>query len=181
MTDGTSFCQKCGTALPAGATFCPKCGASVVQGQAQAGAEFRRRGEKSEKREKQEKKEKGEKNEKSERGDITGIVAAGASLIWLGMAFFLEESGYIPRDIWGAYFMLGLGAIFVIEGIFIYATKHYGRGFIIAGGVLMILGFAIIEDRALSHPINFWALMLIVLGVFILVAGIWARRRAPRP
>ncbi len=177
MTDGVAFCHKCGTALPAGATFCPKCGASIAQVPGQAG-EARRRGEKSEKREKQEKRE---KNEKSQRGDITGIFAAGAALIWLGIAFYLEENRYIPSDIWGAYFILGLGAIFVVQGILIRASGRSGLGPVVAGVVLAVLGFAVIEDRALSHPLSFWALVLILLGVFILVAGIWGRRRAPRP
>ncbi len=145
------------------------------------GSDVRRKNEKGEKHEKREKQEKREKNEKAERGDITGIVVAGAALIWLGFAFFLEENGYIPTDIWGAYFIAGLGVIFILQGIVKYASGRYGLGAIVAGGVLAALGLAVIGDRALNHPISFWALILIGLGVFVLVAGISARRRAPRP
>lgn len=131
-----------------------------------------------EKQEKQEKHEKGEKNEKGRGGDITGAVTGGLILIWLGVTFFLQENNYIPSENWWAYFLIGIGAILVFQGVLRYGmSRRPFVGSFIGGCVLLLIGFSFVQ----GVTADLWPLILVVIGAFVLLSGTIGRRRRPTP
>lgn len=185
MSAAVRYCRKCGAALPDGATFCPTCGTPVaVSGTTSETTtpprryEYRHeKQEKREKGEKQEKHEKGEKGEKGRSGDVTGALVGGLILIWLGVTFYLQQIGTISSNNWWAYFLFGLGAILILQGVIIYARGRHGMGPIIGGAILMFLGVAFITNATT----NLWPLILVIIGVAVIAGGITSRRRVPSP
>jgi hypothetical protein len=171
--------------MPGGAAFCPKCGraaagpVSFQQGTQAPGTVVR--GEKAEKHEKHEKREKREKGEKGERGGLLGAMMGGLILIWLGLTFFLDQNGYLAHDIWWAYFLLGVGAILILQGVVLYSRGRVGLGPLIGGSIIVFVGLDAIAAVQLNFSERFWPLIIVVLGVFVLVGGVASRRRVPKP
>ncbi len=179
MPDGAGFCHKCGAQLPPGATFCARCGAAVAMAGTAAGVPPPMpRGEKHEKHEKHEKNEKGEK---AAGGGMLGALVGGLVLIWLGITFFLEQNGNLPSDIWWAYFVLGVGAILIMEGAVIYTRGHYGLGPVIGGVFLIFAGVSAIATNNYRIQTQIWPLAIVVIGVLVLASGFVFRRRVPKP
>ncbi len=180
MAAESSFCHKCGSPLPGSATFCPKCGTSVATAAApQVGTG--RRNEKGEKHEKREKHEKGEKNEKQGGSGILGAVAGGLIIIWLGITFYLQDNGYLSPETWWAYFLVGVGAVLVFQGVVLLAEHRRGLGPLIGGAAAVFIGASTIATREYNLTSSLWPLVIVLLGVFVIVAGITARRRVPTP
>ena len=136
------------------------------------------RGEKAEKHEKH---EKGEKGEKSGWRGMLGAGVAGLILIWLGTTFFLEQNGYLPSDIWWAYFISGTGIVLILEGVAIYSRGHYGLGPIIGGAVLLFGGVSAITTANYTIETELWPLVIVFIGAVVIVTGIIFRRRVPTP
>ena len=100
-------------------------------------------------------------------------------MIWLGITFFLTTSNYIAWSQWWAYFILGLGAIFLLRAAIVYASnrrKGLVVGPAIAGLVLIVVGLA-----SILNVTNWWWLILIALGVAIVVMALRERSQNPRP
>lgn len=157
------------------AVFCPKCGNPIAASSIPP-LQRRQTREKGEKSEKREKGEKGEKNEKSR--DWTGSIVGGLILIWLGVTFYLSQTGYIGSGKWWAYFLIGLGIIFLVQSILRYiALRHRSQalGSLVAGLILTAIGFSAVIG------IGGWWLLFIALGAVIIVIGIVAASRTPRP
>lgn len=186
MSEGTRFCHKCGAPLPAGAVFCPKCGTPLPSGAAppSAGPEryppsapMRAR---EEKHEKQEKQEKHEKHEKGRGGDLAGAITGGLILIFLGVLLYyasLGTSAVTFGNFW-EYFLVGIGVIFVVQGIVRYGEKGVPYfGSFIGGAVMIIVGLAFIT----SGSLNLWPLILVVLGAAAIISAFTSRRHNPRP
>ena len=142
---------------------------------------MREKAEKREKHEKREKREKREKNEKGGEGGVLGALVGGALLIWLGATFFLEQNGYVAGDVWWAYFLAGVGAILILQGVFLYARGRTGLGSVIGGFFALFIGLSSVAARAYSFSDKLWPLLIVVLGVLVLVAGFATRRRVMRP
>jgi len=191
MSTGNAFCSKCGSPIVPGSAFCSKCGAPVAStAQApQAPLSWREqrrmwrdqwKGERHQRHEKSEKHEKAEKSEKQEKGagGMGGALIGGAVLIWLGLSVYLQQAGVISSSNLGAYFLFGLGAILVADGLLrsLQGSRAYS-GVIIGGAVLMFLGLAVIE----SSWQTFWPFILVVLGLAVILGGFSARRRSPTP
>jgi hypothetical protein len=169
----TPFCPKCGAEISPDAVFCPKCGAQIAAAPAPPP---RYRGEKEEKSEKG---EKHEKHEKHEPGDRTGPLVGGLILIWLGITFYMAQVGYIIWADWWAYFLIGIGVILLIQGAIRYAVLAYrasATGSLIGGTVVLIVGLA-----GAAGMRNWWWMIFIALGIAIIVSGIAARKRTPKP
>jgi len=175
------YCINCGAEVEEDAQFCPNCGRAqrpvsygVLAGPAG------QRGEKAEKQEKGEKEGKGGKNEKGEKDEGgTGPLTGGLILIWLGITFFLTTSNYITWSSWWAYFLLGLGVIFLLRAVIVYASnrrKGLVLGPAIAGTILMVVGIA-----SILNITNWWWLILVALGIAIVVMALRERRQNPRP
>jgi len=182
MSGNVGFCHKCGAQLPEGATFCPKCGSAVTGSTVfQVGGQTPTRMEKREKAEKHEKHEKSEKGEKGQGGGMIGAVVGGFILIWLGVTFFLEQNNYLPGDVWWAYFLSGVGAILILQGVLLYSRGRIGAGPIIGGAFALLIGLNFIAAVKFNFTDQLWPLILVALGVFVLVAGVASRRRVPSP
>jgi len=183
MSGVNAFCSKCGSPLTPGAAFCNKCGAPVAPTaqapQPQPSWREQRRMERRA-RHAHEKGEKAEKNEKQEKGGsgMGSALVGGAVLIWLGLTVYLQQTGVLSANNLGGYFLFGLGAILVVDGLArsLGGSRAYS-GVTIGGAVLMFLGLAVIE----SAWQNFWPLILVALGIVVIVGGFSARRRSPSP
>jgi hypothetical protein len=96
-------------------------------------------------------------------------VSGGLILIFLGVLFLLTEMDRISWADWWAYFLVGLGGIFLIEAL-LRASSVEGRrgmgGRLVAGLILVAIGGA--------HLIGFeewWPLVLIAVGIGVLVSA----------
>jgi hypothetical protein len=128
--------------------------------------------------EKEEKREKNEKNEKGRGGDITGAVTGGLILIWLGVTFFLSENNYFPAGNWWAYFLMGIGAILIIQGVLRYGmSRRPFIGSFIGGAIIFIIGLAFAQN----FSVDLWPLFLVAIGVVILLSAVVGRQRRPAP
>ena len=182
MPDGAGFCQRCGYPLPFGAAFCPRCGAAAAPSPTATPSPQQPPAlQRHEKGEKHEKREKNEKGEKSVHGGMLGPIVGGLILIWLGTAFFLEQNGNLPSDIWWAYFISGVGIILIVEGAYIYSRGHVGIGPLIGGAFLTFAGLSAISTHNYTIPSQLGALAIVVMGVLVLVVGLTFRRRVPAP
>ncbi len=162
------FCPKCGQEVPDDAVYCPKCGTKIGTGKR----------EYYEKREKEEKGEKKEKEEKHEPSDISGAIVGGLVLIWLGVTFYLAETGFIKWSAWVAYFLLGLGAILVIQALIKYFTSPYkGSAYGIAIGGIVVASIGLVMMYEITV---WWPLIFIVLGIIVIVSSITSRKRSPK-
>jgi hypothetical protein len=97
-------------------------------------------------------------------------LTGGLILILLGVLFLLTEMGRIGWADWWAYFLVGLGGIFLLEA-FIRMFSAEGRrgasGKIIAGLILAVIGGAHILGLE-----EWWPLILIAVGVGVLISGL---------
>jgi len=141
-----SFCPKCGAKVDEEMAFCPKCGAPLKVEQPQdlkeTGKEFgegmrehgrelrermreerrqlreqRRRDEKAEKDEKGEKNEQPEKYEKREFSFV-GPLIGGLVLLFLGLMFYVQLTGYLKPEIVWALMFVTIGAIIIVAVIY---------------------------------------------------------------
>lgn len=141
---------------------------------------WERRRERHEKQEKQEKREKQEKGEKGRGGELAGAITGGLVLVLLGILFYLAQAG-LMHVTWGnfwEYFIIGLGAILIIQGLVRYAERgraYYGS--FIGGVILMLLGFAFVA----TSNYDIWPLILVVIGVAVIASAFVGRRRNPVP
>jgi hypothetical protein len=101
-------------------------------------------------------------------------LTGGLILILLGVLFLLTEMGRISWADWWAYFLVGLGGIFILEFIISSLTTAHRptrTGRLIAGLVLAIIGGA--------HLVGFeewWPLILIAVGVGLLLSPLFGKK-----
>lgn len=170
------FCPKCGAEVSDDVAFCPKCGNQISVSPAAVGRRYAR-GEKEEKREKGEKEEKHEKEEKP--SDRTGPLVGGLILIWLGITFYLVQARYIGWNEWWSYFLIGIGVVLIVQAVIRYTSSRFkgaAMGFLIGGVVLLIIGLA-----GTMGMKDWWPLVLIAIGVVVILGGVTARMRTPKP
>lgn len=120
------------------------------------------------------KKEEQEKNnqgsEKKHRRDHYSGIFGGLILILLGVLFLLATMDVISWEDWWAYFLLGLGTIFIIEFIVRSVTlayRHQHKGKLVVGIVLLIVGGAHILGM-----VSWWPLILIAVGIIIVFTSL---------
>jgi cation transport ATPase len=173
---GLPYCQKCGAEIAADAAFCPRCGqqTAVSPAPVERGHEREEKREKSEKREKE---EKGEKEEKSE--DKTLPLVGGLILVWLGISFYLVQAHYIDWNEWWPYFLIGIGVVLILQAVVRYSSSRFrgvAMGTLIGGAVLLIIGLA-----GMTGMKDWWAFVLIAIGLVVIIGGMTARMRTPKP
>ena len=129
----------------------------------------------SKKEEKMQKKEEvQEKNsqggEKGHKRDPYSGIFGGLILILLGILFLLATMDVLSWADWWAYFLVGLGGIFIIEFIVRSVTPAYRqqhRGKLVVGTVLIMIGGAHILGM-----VNWWPLILIAIGIIIVFTSL---------
>jgi hypothetical protein len=175
------YCPNCGKEVKEDAVYCPYCGQSLKEGERVVYTHPR--DEKNEKGEKDEKHEKGEKNEKSEKnegsGAMWGGIMGGLILLWLGVAFLLRQYNYVAYGNWFSVFLLGLGAIILLRGLLMYTQMSNWRassGLIIGGGIVMLIG-----GSTFIGLTDWWALILVLAGGWIILNAFMGRGGNPRP
>jgi hypothetical protein len=132
----------------------------------------RRRNEKGEKNEKSEKDEKGE-------ADRYGPIVGGLIVVWLGTLLLLSNQNIIRSGDFGGYFLMGIGVILMLRGLLAIqetGSLDQGYGYLIGGGVLAVIGIGIIYNLR-----DWWAIILIGLGLVIVFRGLTERGRNPFP
>lgn len=110
------------------------------------------------------------------RHDPISSIFWGLILVVLGGSLYLSARGLVGWGAWWAYFLLGLGCIFVIEWVLRLAMPAYrraGMGKLVTGLILACIGAANIFSL---RP--WWPLILVVLGIVVVISGI---RRARHP
>ncbi len=120
------------------------------------------------------KKEEQEKNnqgsEKKHKRDHYSGIFGGLILILLGVLFLLATMDVISWEDWWAYFLLGLGTIFIIEFIVRSVTpayRHQHKGKLVVGIVLLIVGGAHILGM-----VSWWPLIIIAVGIIIVFTSL---------
>lgn len=184
LAEGALYCSRCGTPVPL-ATAAPPAGPTTVPPPPPSYSY-----EKQEKHEKHEKGEKSEKHEKAEKGGRSGWVSpafGGSIVIWLGITLLLEVSGTIAGPLaWLRWFLAGLGILLVLEGLVLSAAR--GRaypfvGFFIGGIAVFLVGLFLIgvAPYTIIAASALWPLLIIALGIIIIIAVLFGRRRVPPP
>jgi len=109
-------------------------------------------------------------SERRHKRDPYSGIFGGLILILLGALFLLATMDVISWGDWWAYFLLGLGAVFIIEFIVRSVTpayRHQHRGKLIVGTVLIVIGGAHI-----SGMVSWWPLILIAVGIIIIFTSL---------
>jgi hypothetical protein len=160
------YCPVCGKEVSEDDEFCSKCRTPLKEPRLRP---VRRREEKDEKD------EKGEKHEDDQAGAITG----GLVVVWLGVSFALRNMGYYPWADMGGVFLLGIGVILILRGLWQYSRSgvlDHGFGYIVGGAFVAFLGANIVFDIR-----DTWAFFVIGLGLVIVLRALMARGSNPAP
>ena len=172
------YCPRCGAEVDENDDYCLNCQNNLKK--QSTSTPIRRRREKNEKREKQEKSEKeSEKREKEEKNEREGGIIGGLIILWLGTSFLLANSNYIRWNNWWPLFMTGLGLILLLNGLILYLrVNRWGPsiGFLIGGSIITLIGISNLYDID-----NWWAFILILLGVWVVFNAIRQKERNPLP
>ena len=161
------YCPKCGNEVSEDDEFCSKCRTPLKEGAVYR--KVQRRDEKD---------EKNEKDEKHEH-DSFGPIMGGLIIAWLGVLLLLSNQNIIRSFDFGGYFLLGIGVILLVRGLLVSqqsGSLDSGFGFIIGGGVLALIGLGITYDLR-----DWWAILLIGLGLIIVLRGFMDKGRNPVP
>ena len=161
------YCPRCGNEVSEDSDYCTKCRAPLKEGVA-----YRRVSRRDEKDEKDEKNEKGD-------DDKYGAIIGGLIVTWLGALLLLQNQDIIRGSEFGGYFLMGIGVILIFRGLLaVQETGSFDQGFgyLIGGGIVVLIGAGIIYNIR-----EWWAFILIGLGLVIILRGVTERGRNPRP
>ncbi len=114
-----------------------------------------------------------EMRERRSRDPLRGLFW-GLVLIMIGILFFINLQQGISWDVLWKYLLIGLGAIFIIDGLAHYWSPayHYGKfGRFIPGVVLLFVGLAFLFNFS-----QWWPIVLIAVGVIILLSLMFRRK-----
>jgi phosphoglycerol transferase MdoB-like AlkP superfamily enzyme len=105
--------------------------------------------------------------------DYAPKITGGLILILLVVLFLFTEMDKISWEDWWAYFLVGLGAIFLIEAL-LRTFSPEGRkaigGRLVAGPILIVIGGS--RLIGLEH---WWPLVLIAVGLGVLISALVKR------
>ncbi len=113
--------------------------------------------------------------EKRPKHDPFSSMTGGLILILLGVLFLLATTDYISWNRWWQFFLMGLGAILILEAIVRSVRPSYRRGItgkLIGGLVLIFIGGSFVIGWT-----NWWPLILIAVGIGILLSSLWKTKR----
>ena len=102
--------------------------------------------------------------------DSLSRIFFGVIIIWLGISFLLVNQNYYYWFDWWAYFLLGLGIIFLIEAVIYLVRPELSRSYmgnLIAGVVLTALGAINIYGMS-----EWWPMILVIVGIIIILVSV---------
>ena len=105
--------------------------------------------------------------------DEYGALIGGGIIIWLGVLLLLQNQGILRGD-FGGYFLMGIGIILALRGLIAFQKPEESdtaNGFLIGGGIILLIGAGITYNIR-----DWWAFLLIGLGLVIIYRGTMARR-----
>jgi hypothetical protein len=105
-------------------------------------------------------------------GGISGI-GAGVFLLLLGILLFLANQGILAWDKWWQFLIIGIGIILLVDSLIRYqkdTAREIRIGRLIAAIILIGVGIAFLVGNA-----NWWPLIIILVGVAIIVGGLFRR------
>jgi hypothetical protein len=97
----------------------------------------------------------------------------GLLLIMIGLIFFAQQQGWLSDETWWHYLLIGLGVVFIIDGLVCYFKPEYRRaslGRFIPGIILVVVGVAFVYNFA-----QWWPIILIGVGAVILLSFLFRR------
>jgi hypothetical protein len=98
----------------------------------------------------------------------------GLILVLLGTLFLMNQTGAVTGDTWWQSLLIGLGIIWIINGLVRYHYPEFRWGFygkIVFGIVLILIGALFMVGAS-----EWWPVVLIVAGVLFLLRFIWPRQ-----
>jgi hypothetical protein len=107
--------------------------------------------------------------DKKPRQETPPKITGGLILILLGVLFLMTEMDRISWTDWWAYFLVGLGGIFIIEALYRSFSAEGRRG--IGGKLAVGLILAVIGGSHLLGLQEWWPLVLIAVGLGVLVSA----------
>jgi len=105
--------------------------------------------------------------------DRLGAVFSGLVLILLGITFYMASTGIIGWKEWWAYFLAGLGGIFLIDAAIRSVVPEYKRP--VSGRVFVGLLLLAIGGFQILGIMTWWPLILVVFGVWLIFKGLTRR------
>jgi uncharacterized membrane protein HdeD (DUF308 family) len=113
-----------------------------------------------------------ERWERRNRDPLRGLFW-GLILILFGILFFVNLQQGTSWDVLWKYVLVGLGAIFIIDGLaHLRAERAYSNfGRFIPGVILLFVGLAFLYNFS-----QWWPVILIAVGLVILIALFFRRR-----
>lgn len=108
------------------------------------------------------------RRKKDERDQIRGLVF-GVIIILLGVLLILDQQGYLFESVW-AYFLFGVGVIFLIEAVLRSFLPQYYRP--IGGKIFWAIVFMLIGGGQLYDLEFWWPAILIVAGAALVAAAL---------
>ena len=116
-----------------------------------------------------------ENKEETRKSDPWSRVIGGMILILLGVLFLLATTDVISWGIWWAYFLCGLGFIFILEAVIRSSSPSFRQhltGRLIAGIVLMLIGGSFIFGVT-----NWWPFIIIGVGIALIISTLWTQKK----
>lgn len=112
---------------------------------------------------------------KKHKHDPFSGLTGGLILILLGILFLLTTMDYLSWSNWWQYFLLGLGAIMILEALIRLIAPRAEKsvsGKLIGGSILLIIGASFVYGL-----VTWWPLILIGVGIIIIVSGFVKSKR----
>jgi len=106
-------------------------------------------------------------------------ITGGLVVVWLGVSFALRNMGYYPWADMGGVFLLGIGVILILRGLWQYSKSgvlDQGFGYLVGGAFVAFLGANIVFDIR-----DTWAFFVIGLGLIIVLRALMVRGSNPTP
>jgi hypothetical protein len=97
----------------------------------------------------------------------------GLLLIMLGVIFLANQQGWIADEKWWQFLLIGLGAVFIIDGLAHFrdaSYRYYRFGRFIPGIILVLIGLAFVFEFS-----QWWPIVLIGVGVVSLLSMFFRR------
>jgi hypothetical protein len=97
----------------------------------------------------------------------------GLFLVLMGSLFMSLQMGWLTGDIWWKYLLIGVGALFIVDGLVHYMNpefQYFVYGKFVAGVILLSVGVLFLLNYS-----NWWPVVLIMAGCAILFRVILRR------